>query len=74
MVELIRTNDIVLIGFAETLMTEAGIPAMVADHHMSALEGSIGMFGRRLLVPDDWAIQARRILVEAGLAAELRDE
>jgi hypothetical protein len=73
MVELIRTNDIVLIGFAETLMTEAGIPALVADNHMSALEGSIGMFGRRLLVPDDWAPQARRILVEAGLAAELRD-
>jgi len=32
------------------------------------------MFGRRLLVPDDHARQARRILTDAGLAAELRDE
>jgi hypothetical protein len=73
MIELIRSNDIVLIGFAESVLKDAGIPAMVADNHMSALEGSIGVFGRRLLVPDDWAGQARRILSEAGLAAELRD-
>jgi hypothetical protein len=74
MVELIRTNDIVLIGFAKSLMEEADIPALVADSHMSALEGSIGVFGRRLLVPDDWGPQARRLLTEAGLGAELRDE
>jgi hypothetical protein len=73
MIELIRSNDIVLIGFAESVLKDARIPAMVADNHMSALEGSIGVFGRRLLVPDDWAGQARRILSEAGLAAELRD-
>jgi hypothetical protein len=73
MIELIRTNDIVLIGFAQSLLEEAGLPVLVADNHMSALEGSIGMFGRRLLVPDDWAAQARRLLKEAGLEAELRD-
>jgi hypothetical protein len=73
MIELIRTNDIVLIGFAQSLLEEAGLPVLVADNHMSALEGSIGMFGRRLLVPDDWAAQARRLLTEAGLEAELRD-
>ncbi|MEH3116733.1 MAG: DUF2007 domain-containing protein [Methylorubrum populi] len=74
MKELIRSNDVVLIGFARSLLEDAGVPHFVADEHMSALEGSIGAFGRRLLVPDDDARQARRILTDAGLAAELRDE
>jgi hypothetical protein len=71
-VELIRANDIVLIGFARSLLEDAGILVLVADEHMSAMEGSIGVFGRRLLVPDDHAAQARRILTDAGLAHELR--
>lgn len=74
MTELIRSNDIVLIGFARSLLEGARIPLLVADEHMSALEGSIGAFGRRLLVPDDHAPQARRILTDAGLASELRDD
>jgi hypothetical protein len=40
---------------------------------MSLLEGSIGAFARRLLVPQDQAMQARRLLTDAGLAHELRD-
>ncbi|MCE4225238.1 DUF2007 domain-containing protein [Methylobacterium sp. C25] len=74
MTELIRTNDIVLIGFARSLLEGADIPVLVADEHMSLMEGSIGAFGRRLLVPDDHCRQARRILTDAGLAAELRDD
>ena len=73
MIELLRTNDIVLIGFAQSLMEEAQIPVLVADNHISVLEGSIGAFPRRLLVPEDWAAQARRLLVDAGFSAELRD-
>ena len=73
MVEIIRTNDIVLIGYVQSLLEQARIPVLVADGHMSAIEGSIGAFPRRLLVPRDHADQARRLLTEAGLAAELRD-
>jgi hypothetical protein len=73
MVELIRTNDIVLIGFVQSLLEQAQIPVLVADGHVSAIEGSIGAFPRRLLVPDDYGSQARRLVREAGLAAELRD-
>ena len=73
MVELIRTNDIVLIGFVESLLEGAGIGVFVADRHVSAIEGSIGAFQRRILVPGDEERQARRLLVDAGLAAELRD-
>jgi hypothetical protein len=40
---------------------------------MSAVEGSIGFLPRRVLVDPDDAPRARRLLTEAGLAAELRD-
>ena len=73
MVELLRTNDIVLIGLLEALMRDERIPFFVADRHISGLEGSIGAFPRRLLVPSDHAGRARRFLTEAGFGAELRD-
>lgn len=71
--ELIRTNDVVLIDVVTHLLESEDIPVFVADGHMSVLEGSIGVFGRRVLVPADWADRARRLVVEAGLGAELRD-
>lgn len=73
MVELIRTNDVVLIGFVQSLLESERVPNLLADSHVSVLEGSIGAFPRRLLVPTDWSAKARRIIVEAGLGAELRD-
>ena len=72
MTELIRSNDIVLMGFAQSLLETAEIPVLMADNHMSLMEGTIGAFPRRLLVPDDHAAQARRLLVDAGFAHELR--
>ena len=69
--EIIRSNDVVLLSFAESLMRDAGIASMIADQSMSILEGSLGMLQRRLLV--DCVDQARRILTDAGLGAELRD-
>jgi hypothetical protein len=72
MVEIVRTNDPVLVGFLQSLLENANIPVLVADTHMSALEGMIGVFPRRILVPDDHLAQARRLIADAGLAAELR--
>ncbi len=74
MIEILRTNDLVLIGFVQSLLEQAQVPVLVADGHMSVLEGSIGAFPRRLLVPADYRARARRLVAEAGLAAELRDE
>lgn len=74
MVEIVRTNDLVLVGFLQSLLENANIPVLVADMHMSALEGMIGAFPRRLLVPDDDVAQARRLIREAGLGNELRHE
>lgn len=73
MQEMVRTNDLVLLGAIEALLVSAGIGHMVADAHMSVLEGSIGVFPRRLLVVDEDVARARRLLEEAGFGAALRD-
>ncbi len=72
--ELVRTNDIVLISLIESLLDEAGVGFFVADRHMSAVEGSLGFLPRRIMVLADEMSRARRLLKDAGLAAELRDE
>jgi hypothetical protein len=67
MQEVLRSNDFVIISFAQAVLRNAGIHYFVADQHMSAAEGSIGAFPRRLQVAEaDW-MQARRVLSEAGL-------
>ncbi len=73
MVELVRTNDIVLISFIESLLTQAGVAFFVADQHMSAVEGSLGFLPRRILVDADEHQRARRLMQEAGLSKELPD-
>ena len=69
-----RTNDLVLISFIESLLDGAGLDYFVADRHMSAVEGSLGFLPRRILVVEDDLAPARRLLADAGLAAELRDD
>lgn len=71
--ELIRTNDPVVLSYAESLLRDFGIHCFIADQSISVLEGSIGAFQRRLMVDAEEIIRARRILTEAGLGAELRD-
>jgi putative signal transducing protein len=70
--ELIRTNDAVLISAVEALLKGADIGHVVVDQNMSVLEGSIGIFPRRILVEDDQVNAARRLLEDAGLGNELR--
>ncbi|QDC02872.1 MULTISPECIES: putative signal transducing protein [Phyllobacteriaceae] len=72
MIELVRTNDVVIISFVEALMRDAGIGFLVADQNMSVLDGSIGVLPRRILVEKDRADEARRILTDAGIAHEMR--
>ncbi|MGD0023724.1 MAG: DUF2007 domain-containing protein [Xanthobacteraceae bacterium] len=72
--ELVRTNDAVLISAIEALLNGARIAHMVVDRNMSVLEGSIGIFPRRILVGEDEFAAARRLLAEAGLGGELRPD
>jgi hypothetical protein len=72
--ELIRANDAVLVSAVGALLDGAKIRYLVLDQNMSALEGSLGILPRRILVADDDAMQARRIMRDAGLAHELRPD
>jgi hypothetical protein len=72
--ELVRTNDSVLVSAVGALLDAAYIPHVVLDQNMSVLEGSIGILPRRILVAEDQARTARQLLVDAGLAHELRAE
>jgi Putative prokaryotic signal transducing protein len=72
--ELVRTNDAVLISAIEALLKGANIGHMIVDQNMSVLEGSIGIFPRRILVEEDQLAAARRLLTEAGFAKELRPD
>lgn len=73
MIELFRTNDLVLISAVEALLTSAGIGCFVADSHMSAVEGSLGFLPRRVMVERGRARQARALLEEAGFACDFTD-
>lgn len=72
MVELLRTNDLVLISLVEAILADEGIDIFVADAFMSALEGSLSFLPRRVLVHEDLEKDARSLLEDAGLALELR--
>jgi putative signal transducing protein len=72
--EIVRTNDAVLVSAVEALLGGAAIPYQVLDQYMSVLEGSIGILPRRVLVAEEDAVAARRLLQEAGLGHELRSD
>jgi len=71
MVELLRTNDLVLISLIEAILGDNGIDIFIADAYMSALEGSLGFLPRRVLVHEDLEKDARSLLEDAGLSTEL---
>ena len=73
MIELLQTNDIVLISLVEAILAGRGIEILIADQFMSAVEGSLGFLPRRLLVYGEDVAAARAALKQAGLAGELPD-
>ena len=71
MKELLRTTDIVLLTYVNSLLTDARIPVLIADIHVSSVEGSIGAFPRRVLVAaEDWD-ESVSVLTAAGLGDHL---
>jgi hypothetical protein len=65
MKELLRTNNFVYLSFAEAVLKDAGVEALIFDNHMSVMEGSLGVLaapfdGRRR----DLA-RAKKLLAEA---------
>ena len=67
MVELLRTNDPVLLSYAAALLNDLDVASVVLDGHTSVIEGSIGALPRRLMVRDEDEAIARRRLRDASL-------
>jgi hypothetical protein len=65
---LLTTTNPVRLSFLVALLRDAGCTPVVLDAAISALEGGIGVFPRRLAVPEGEAAQALRVLREAGEA------
>ena len=65
--ELVRTTDPTVVSAATAYLKGEGIEAFVFDVHMSVLEGSIGVFPRRIVVREEDARRAREILDLVGI-------
>lgn len=67
---LVRSNNPIRLGFLQALLRDAGIASVLLDQHISAVEGGIGAFPRRLAVREEDAAEAKRILHDAGEAED----
>lgn len=67
MEELLRSNDMVYLSFVRHVLEEADIDFVQLDDHMSALEGSIGVLPRRIMVAGELIGHARQVLGNASL-------
>ncbi|HTU53997.1 MAG TPA: DUF2007 domain-containing protein [Acetobacteraceae bacterium] len=63
-----QSSDPVRLSFLVALLNDAGIRSVVLDGYMSAAEGSIGVFPRRLAVAEEDETRARLVLRQAGEA------
>ncbi len=63
--ELLRSNDLVHLSWAQAILSDAAIPCLLLDDHVSGVEGSIGAIPRRLMVEDDQLEAAKRLLEQA---------
>lgn len=68
--ELVRSNDAVHLSWAQAMLRAEGIESLLVDLHVSAVEGNIGAFPRRLLVAEEDLGESRRILEDAAAASE----
>ncbi len=73
MVELIRSNDLVHLSWAQAMLEGMGIPCLLADQYTSGMEGGIDALPRRLLVPEAQLARARNVLDEAAQAPVIDD-
>jgi hypothetical protein len=63
--ELLRSNDLVHLSWAQAILAAEGIRCVLLDDHVSGVEGSIGAIPRRLMVEERQLDQAQRVLRQA---------
>lgn len=74
MEEILRTTAALDVTFAEALLKGEGIRCFVVGENMAALEGSIGIFPRRLMVAEADAFVAAAVLRDNGIESGLPDD
>lgn len=67
---VLRTNNLVELTWAQAMLRDAGIGAVVFDAHNSIAEGSIGAIPRRLMVEDIDESRANWVLATARAALD----
>ncbi|OWU85409.1 hypothetical protein ATO6_00130 [Oceanicola sp. 22II-s10i] len=70
MKQILRSTDPTVIAFARALLQGEGIDCFEMDVNMSVLEGSIGIFPRRLMVIDADYEDALETLRDNGLETD----
>ena len=68
--QLLRSTDPTVIAFAKALLQGEDIDCFEMDVNMSVLEGSIGIFPRRLMVRDEDYARALRTVRDNGIDAD----
>ena len=71
--ELLRSNDLVHISWVRSVLDGAGIDSVVLDEAISGVEGSIGAFPRRIMVPGELLEAAQMALERAARDLPARD-
>jgi hypothetical protein len=66
--EILKTNNLVELNFAQAVLADAGIACVVFDANMSVLDGSMVILPQRLMVSDHDAAGATALLKEAFAA------
>ncbi len=67
MEELLRSNDLVYLSFVRHVLAEEGIDFLQLDDHTSAVEGSLGILPRRIMVASELLERAKLALGNASL-------
>lgn len=70
MKQLLRSTDPTVIAFAKALLQGEDIDCFEMDVNMSVLEGSIGIFPRRLMVREADYDRALRTVRDNGIDAD----
>ena len=63
MKEILRTNDLVKISYAQALLSDAGIESVVLDAHAGTIYGG-AMIKRRVMVINEDAEAAIRLVAD----------
>jgi hypothetical protein len=66
--ELLRSNDPVVLSWAQAMLGGAGIESIVLDFHASTVDGSISAIARRVMVDDDDWLRAKKVIDDAAPA------